>query len=92
VVNLVRANNQKLSVNTFGIGSGADEDLIKNCAKAGRGHFAFIYNLEEIESKVIDSLTKDFYEYLTVKEIKVFDDKLKVYKELTHKYTDLSHG
>jgi von Willebrand factor A domain-containing protein 5 len=67
VVNLIRQNNQNCSVNTFGIGSGADESLIKNSAKAGRGHFTFIYELQEIETKVIEALTKDFYEYLTVK-------------------------
>jgi hypothetical protein len=73
VVDLIRNNNQNSQVNTFGLGSGADEDLIKNCAKAGRGHYTFIYKLDEIESKVIDALTKDFYEYLTVKEIRVHD-------------------
>ena len=67
VVNLIKANNQNCSVNTFGIGSGADESLIKNSAKAGRGHYTFIHQLHEIETKVIDALTKDFYEYLTVK-------------------------
>lgn len=92
VVDLVRANNQNCSVNTFGIGSGADEELIKDCAKAGRGHYTFIYNLDEIESKVIDSLTKDFYEYLSVKDIRVYDDKTKVYRDLSHKYSDLCHG
>jgi hypothetical protein len=67
VVNLIKVNNQNCSVNTFGIGSGADESLIKNSAKAGRGHYTFIHQLHEIETKVIDALTKDFYEYLTVK-------------------------
>jgi hypothetical protein len=43
VVNLIRFNNQDCTVNTFGIGSGADEYLIRNCAKAGNGHFSFIY-------------------------------------------------
>jgi hypothetical protein len=92
VVNLIRAHNQNCSVNTFGIGSGADEDLIKNCAKAGRGHYTFIDKLDEIECKVIDALTKDFFDYLVVKDIRVFDDKTKVYRDLSHKCTDLSHG
>ena len=92
VVNLIRANNQNCSVNTFGIGSGADENLIKNSAKAGKGHFTFIHQLHEIETKVIEALTKDFYEYLTVKDIRVFDDKSKVYRDLSHKTMDLSHG
>jgi hypothetical protein len=48
--------------------------------------------LEEIETKVIDSLTKDFYEYLTVKEIRVYDDKFKAYRDFSHKFSDISHG
>ena len=35
---------------------------------------------------------KDFYEYLTVKDIRVFDDKTKVYRDLSHNTVDLSHG
>jgi hypothetical protein len=94
VVELIRQNSQNCSVNTFGIGSGADEILIKNCAKAGRGHYTFIDKLEEIETKVIDSLTKDFYEYMTVKDIRVYDDKNKVYRDLSSKskINDISHG
>ena len=92
VVDLIRKNNQNCQVNTFGIGSGADENLIRNCAKAGRGHFTFIDKLEEIETKVIDSLTKDFYEYLSVKQIRVYDDKFQVYRDLSHKFSDISHG
>jgi len=92
VVNLIKANNQNCSVNTFGIGSGADESLIKNSAKAGRGHYTFIHQLHEIETKVIDALTKDFYEYLTVKELKVYDDKNLVFKNLMPSNIDLSHG
>jgi len=43
---------------------------------------------------VIDSLTKDFYEYLTVKDIRVYDDKNKVYRDLSSKskINDISHG
>jgi hypothetical protein len=48
--------------------------------------------LHEIETKVIEALTKDFYEYLTVKDIRVFDDKTKVYRDLSHKTIDLCHG
>ncbi len=83
IVKLIRQNSQNFTVNTFGIGSGADEILIKNCAKAGNGHYSFIDKLEEIERKVIDSLTKDFYEYLTVKNIRVYDDKYKIYRDLS---------
>jgi hypothetical protein len=46
VVDLIRANNNNCTVNTFGIGSSVDENLIKDCAKAGKGNFTFIHNLE----------------------------------------------
>lgn len=92
IINLIRNNNENCQVNTFGIGSGADENLIRYCAKEGRGHFSFIYHLEEIETKVIDSLTKDFYEYLSVKDIRVYDSKFKAYRDLTHKIKDICHG
>ena len=39
VVELVMKNNENCSVNTFGIGSGADDNLIRNGAKAGKGNF-----------------------------------------------------
>lgn len=84
VVDLIRKNNQNCQVNTFGIGSGADQFLIRNCAKAGKGHFTFIFKMAEIETKVIDSLTKDFYEYINVKNIRVFDEKVDSYRELKH--------
>jgi hypothetical protein len=48
--------------------------------------------LHEIETKVIEALTKEFYEYLTVKDIRVFDDKTKVYRDLSYKTKDLCHG
>jgi hypothetical protein len=54
-------------VHTFGIGSGASTELIKNCAKAGHGHYTFINDLNEIEKKVMESLQKDFLEYITIK-------------------------
>jgi hypothetical protein len=48
--------------------------------------------LHDIETKVIEALTKDFYEYLSVKEIRVFDDKTNVYRDLSHQKIDISHG
>jgi len=48
--------------------------------------------LHEIETKVIEALTKDFYEYLSVKNIRVFDDKTNVYRDLSHQKIDIGHG
>jgi hypothetical protein len=60
-------------VHTFGIGSGASTELIKDCAKAGQGYYSFIYKLEEIETKVIESLQKDYFDYLSIKNAAVLD-------------------
>jgi hypothetical protein len=60
-------------VHTFGIGSGADDHLINGCAFAGIGNFSFIYNNDEIESKVIESLSKTRLDYLIITEALIFD-------------------
>ncbi len=57
--------------------------MVKTCAKAGKGQFTFIKKSQDINSGVIETLNKDFYEYLTVKKIRVFDDKTNVYRYLT---------
>ena len=50
LVDLVQANcsgyKSRVKVHTLGIGSGADEKLIKGCALAGRGNFTFIHKTE----------------------------------------------
>jgi len=56
VVNLIRLNRESCFVHTFGIGSGASSELVKNCAIAGHGHYSFILRLDEIEQKVIEAL------------------------------------
>ena len=60
-------------VHTFGIGNGASEDLIKNCAFKGFGNYYFIYNEEEIEETVVKSLTRNRMKYSTLNSIKLFD-------------------
>lgn len=45
VVKLILDNCPDSKVHTFGIGSGASTDLVKNAAMAGRGHFYFISNM-----------------------------------------------
>lgn len=61
-------------MHTFGVGSGADESLIKGCAFAGLGNFTFIYQEDEIERKVIESVSKTKLEYLLVTEAKILDE------------------
>jgi len=57
----------QFKLHTFGVGHGASVELIKDAASAGGGHFSFIYNVDEIENKVIEALSKDFVEYLNLK-------------------------
>ena len=50
-------------MHTFGVGHGASEELIKQCAFKGFGHFYFIYNEEEIEERVVSALSKSKLNY-----------------------------
>ena len=60
-------------VHTFGIGSGASQYLITECAKQGNGNHCFMQNQNDIEEKVVQSLTKMRLSYAVVKDLKLFD-------------------
>ena len=76
IINLVKNNASLITrVHIFGVGNGADKNLIIECAEVGFGHHYFIYNEEEIEEKVIMSLTKTHLDYQFLTEFKVFDEK-----------------
>ena len=53
-------------VHTFGIGNGASEELIKQAAFRGFGHFTFIYNEAEIEERVVAAVAKTRLDYLVL--------------------------
>lgn len=77
IIDLVKENcgpNSNTNVHTFGVGNGADEKLIKGCAYAGCGSFTFIYKPDQIERKVIESLSRTKLEYLVVTEASVLDE------------------
>ncbi|TNV84285.1 hypothetical protein FGO68_gene9917 [Halteria grandinella] len=82
IVDLIRKNRGTTKVNTFGIGSGVSTVLIKDCAKAGLGHFCFIDDVKDIEKKVMESIQKDFLEYLSVEEALILDNTGSVIKSL----------
>jgi len=74
VVNLVAEKcNFHQRLHTFGIGSGASEELIKQCASRGLGQFYFIYNGEEIEECVVAALCKTRLSYLILQKATLFD-------------------
>ena len=61
---LVESNSNIFQrVHTFGVGSGASEELIKNVAFKGYGHYYFIYEESELEEKVVSALSKTRLNY-----------------------------
>lgn len=92
LVDLIRANRDNCRVHTFGIGSGASSELIKDCAFAGQGHYSFIYKLEEIELRVMEALQKDFLEYLSIQEASFLSENNEVIKVLPKDDFQLAHG
>ena len=75
-VNLVASkSNLNQRLHTFGVGNGASEELIKQCAFKGFGHFNFIYNEQEIEERVVSALTKPRLNYKILQNIKLFDQQ-----------------
>jgi hypothetical protein len=64
VVNLVKQQSSiDQRLHTFGVGSGADEHLIKKAAFVGFGNFYFVYNENEIEERVITAIQKTRLSY-----------------------------
>lgn len=55
-INCVKRNSSKTRVFTMGIGSGADRNLVKGMARAGRGSFVFATYGEKIAPKVLKQL------------------------------------
>ena len=76
IIDLVKKNCgpiQKTYLHAFGVGNGADQNLIRGCAFAGLGNFYFIHNDSDIEAKVIESLSKTRLEYLIVKKAVIYN-------------------
>lgn len=60
-------------MHTFGVGSGASEELIKQCAFKGFGNYTFIYNMDEIEEQVIAALSKTKLNYKLLHKMALYD-------------------
>lgn len=78
-------------VHTFGLGSGVSTDLVRGSAIAGRGHYYFINDMQEIEKKVLDALQRESYEYLIVNHIRLLSAGGDLIKELEDTYS-VAHG
>ena len=74
VVNLVGSKSSITQrVHTFGVGHGADEQLIKRVAFKGFGHFYFIYNEEELEERVVSAISKTRLNYKVLQNVSLQD-------------------
>lgn len=73
VIDLIKENSDKCRVHTFGIGEGVSTDLVKQSAVHGKGHYFFIKNLSEIEKRVMEALSKNFYEYLNIRNLNLLN-------------------
>lgn len=58
VIDLAKANSDKVTIHTFGVGNGCSKYLVKNVAKAGRGSYSFVEENENLKAKVIKALQK----------------------------------
>jgi len=74
IVNFVRKHaNLTNRVHTFGLGNGADVNLIKQTAYAGFGQHYFVYNESQIEEKVIMAMTNTHLDYQVLSELEIFN-------------------
>lgn len=53
IIKLVHANNHRARIFALGIGTGCSTYLVNNCAQAGKGKSAFVYDSKDISNNVI---------------------------------------
>lgn len=91
MVDLIESNSHKWRVHTFGVGQGASTELVKKCAVAGKGHYFFIQQPTEIEKKVMEALSKNFYEYLNIKDLKLLTHEGNIIESVVD-FDTVAHG
>jgi secreted protein with Ig-like and vWFA domain len=76
IIDLIKNKASKVNstVYTFGIGSGADEYLVREAALAGDGAYSLISQNSQIESKVVSALLKIRVPAMRIVSIEGFDD------------------
>ena len=77
---LIEKNSSKFSIFSIGIGDSFDEDLIKNAGIIGKGGFNFCYNLEELNSVIVNEIKKSISPYITNINIETSLDENNIYK------------
>jgi len=70
VLNLVEENNGKNRCFSVGLGKGADAGLVEGIASRSYGKASFVFNNNELDSKIMDLLESSFSS--PIKEVEVF--------------------
>ena len=68
---LISINSDKFKVHAIGIGSSFDKILIRNAGIQGRGSYNFVTNISQINSIIIQSLSKCLRNYLLDVKLRV---------------------
>ena len=68
---LISINSEKFKVHAIGIGSSFDQKLIRNAGIQGKGSYNFVKNISEINSIIIQSLSKCLRNYLLDVKLKI---------------------
>ena len=68
---LISINSDKFKVHAIGIGSSFDKILIRNAGIQGRGSYNFVSNISQINSIIIQSLSKCLRNYLLDVKLRV---------------------
>ena len=72
---LISTNSEKFKIHAIGIGSSFDKILIQNAGIQGKGSYNFVNNVSEINSIIIQSLSKCLRSYLLNTKLNL--DKIK---------------
>ena len=80
---LISLNAEKFKVHAIGIGSSFDKQLIQNAGIQGKGSYNFVNNVSEVNSIIIQSLSKCLRNY--IKDVKLSLDKIKPEYEFSPK-------
>ena len=82
-LSLINTYSDKFKVHAIGIGSSFDKQLIQNAGIQGRGTYHFVANVSDVNSIIIESLSKCLRNYVTNAKISL--NELKPEQEFTPK-------
>ena len=80
---LISTNSEKFKIHAIGIGSSFDKKLIQNAGIQGKGSYHFVNKVSEVNSVIIQSLSKCLRNYLLNSKLSL--DKIKPEQEFLPK-------